>query len=60
MAFHFNGSASIPRPLGTQIGISFGPSVSPSKSSCAHASLDMSSQNIAVFWQMVFGLGTVA
>ena len=57
MAFHFNGSASAPRCGGTQIGVSFGLLVSTSKSPCAHAGLNMSSQSMRVFWQVVFVLG---
>ena len=48
MAFHFNGSASAPRCGGTQIGVSFGLLVSASKSPCAHAGLNMSSQSISL------------
>lgn len=57
MAFHFNGSTSIPRIWETQTRICFGPLTSPSMSPCAHAGLAMSNQSTAVFWQMAFGLG---
>lgn len=57
MAFHFNGSGSAPRFGGTQTGISFGLLVSAYESPCAHAGLNMSSQSIAVFWQVVFDFG---